>query len=130
MSGFPQYQILKTQTFKGSVGKLKKCYGKDKYTFEKILQELAKRIDKLYSNPTLGSEEPLPKKVVLGCGVNLRKIRFSVGKGESGKLRVLYILDKPSLCISLLSVYNHKQHKGRPPDSEITALVRGCLLNN
>lgn len=127
MSGSGKYVITKTEFFIKKVKKLEKSYGKNRYTLDKIFQAVSDLFIRLESMPKLGQLEPLPRKLSLKEELELRKLRFDVGGGESGTVRIIYLLNNCAFIIKPLFIYNHKQYKGRPPDWEITSAVKDNL---
>lgn len=123
MSGSNPFSIEKTDHFKRCFKKLYKSHG-DGFLdrVDSILKEL---IDNPY--PLNSQPEPLPGKIKLPDGCTFYKLRFKIGKGNSGQIRLMYLVNQTTFEIIPLWIYNHEQFPKRPPDKDIVSIIIEAL---
>ena len=112
MTGSNPFLIKKTGNFKRTLKKLVKAYGDD---FIDIVAEILEGlIEEQY--PINSRQEPLPKKLQLPEGSTFYKLEFKYGKGASGQIRLMYLVNDIDCVIKLIWIYNHEQFVKRPGD--------------
>ncbi|NEP10815.1 MAG: hypothetical protein F6K14_11475 [Symploca sp. SIO2C1] len=130
-----QFSLKYAPSFQASLDKLSKSQRfKKNLSDKKALQEKVKEIlkeiveDPFFLNSSVSSEpEPLPKKLKLPSSLEFRKIRFKIGKGESGQVRIVYLVNRDEYKVHLLFIFNHEQYEKRPPDDYIKVLIQDTL---
>ena len=55
------------------------------------------------------------------------KLRFRIGKGASGQIRLLYVVNEKAKIIKLLWIYSHEEFPKRPADSDLRTVLRLAL---
>lgn len=123
MTGSPLFLIEKTEQFQRSFKKLAKSQGK---TF---LDVIAPIIDDLAENPypQKSRSEPLPGKLKLPEGWTFHKLEIWSGKGASGQVRLMYLVNERALVLRPLWIYTHGQFAKRPGDKDLTTVIQEAL---
>ena len=123
MTGLTPFSIEKTGNFKRSFKKLAKLYGND---FIEIVAEILENlIEEQY--PVSSRQEPLPKKIQLPQGWTFHKLEFRYGKGASGQIRLMYLVNDMDCIIQLMWIYSHEQFMKRPGDKELRNVIKDIL---
>lgn len=100
MAGSPLFSLEVSDKFRRSLKKLGKTY--NSINFAVIVSEC---LENLLINPYLPTsrDEPLPKKTRLPQGWTFHKLELRVGKGASGQIRIMYLVNEESLVIRPLA---------------------------
>ena len=77
--------------------------------------------------PLSSSLESLPKKITLPPLCEFRKIRFTLSKGASGQIRLMYLVYFDARIVKPLLIYSHKQFSKRPPDKDLADVIKSVL---
>jgi mRNA-degrading endonuclease YafQ of YafQ-DinJ toxin-antitoxin module len=125
MTGLPLFSLEKSDNFGRSFKKLAKAYKID------LVAIVGNCLKDLMANPypPTSRDEPLPKKTNLPQGWTFHKLELRVGKGASGQIRIMYLVNEETLEISPLWIYSHEQFKKRPPDQEIDNVIQEMFNN-
>lgn len=123
MTGLNPFSIEKTDQFKRTFKKLAKAYGND--FLETVAEILENLIEEQY--PINSRREPLPKKIQLPEGWTFHKLEFKYGKGASGQIRLMYLVNDIDCIIQLMWIYNHEQFAKRPGDKELKNVIKDIL---
>lgn len=119
-----EFSIAESMGFNRSFKKLLKTY-KIKSTQnqlkELILQQLLAFRNEPY--PLNYRHEPLPGKIKLPEGTNFCKLEIRFGKGASGQIRLMYLVNEIDFVITPVYIYSHKQFAKRPSDKELRELL-------
>lgn len=65
----------------------------------------------------------MPKRTNLPQGWTFHKLELIVGKGASGQIRLMYLVNEDLEVIKPLWIYNHDQFKKRPSDKDIDDVI-------
>lgn len=124
MTGSTPFSIEKSPKFPRSLKECAKKYSKDEFRdwISKIIEDLAEN-----PYPNDSRQEPLPKKARLPEGCTFHKLAVSFAKGASGKIRLMYVVNRVSCQIFLLWIYSHEDIEKRPRDKDITFALNECL---
>lgn len=99
MTGSTPFSIEKTSNFKRSFKKLVKIYGND---FVGLVAEVLENlIEDQY--PINSRKEPLPGKIQLPENWTFHKLEWKAGKGASGQIRLMYLVNATE-CIASLNL--------------------------
>ena len=123
MTGLNPFSIEKTDHFKRTFKKLAKVYGND--FLDIVAEVLENLIEEQY--PINSRQEPLPKKIQLPEGCTFHKLEFKYGKGASGQIRLMYLVDDIDCIIRLMWIYSHEQFAKRPSDKELRNVIKDIL---
>lgn len=123
MTGLPPYSIKKTESFVRSFKKLAKSYRKE------AIDILIAAIEGLISNPfpSKSRDEILPAKTPLPENWTFHKLEIWLGKGASGQIRLMYLVNEDVMEIRLLLIYSHEQYAKRPADRDIRDVIDEAL---
>ena len=77
--------------------------------------------------PPKSRDEPLPKRTNMPQGWTFHKLEMTVGKGASGQIRLMYLVNEDLGVIKLLWIYNHDQFTKRPSDKDIDDVIQEIL---
>lgn len=129
------FSLKYTASFKTSIEKLSKSKRfKKNQSEKKILQDKLKEIfkeitvDPFFVASLISSEpEPLPSKLKLPSTFEFRKIRFKIGTGASGQVRIIYLINRDKCTVSLLSIFTHEEYEKRPPDGYLKAVIQNAF---
>jgi mRNA-degrading endonuclease YafQ of YafQ-DinJ toxin-antitoxin module len=123
------YLLKRSSSFEKSLKKLlkKHPYASKIISDLKIINEgLAQ--DPSFSNSTVdASLEPLSEKILSDVNLKFWKIRFTVGTGKSGKIRLMYLVNNLEKVLILVYIYDHKQYTKRPLNDLLKRLVIGAI---
>jgi len=130
-----QFSLKYAPSFQASLDKLSKSQRfkknlSDKQALQEKVKEILKEIveDPFFLNSSVSSQpEPLPKKLKLPSSLEFRKIRFKIGKGESGQIRIMYLINRDQYKVHLSFIYNKDQYKKRPPDDYLIPMIQDVL---
>lgn len=111
--------------FQRSLKKLHKVHGQ--VLLEKINEFFERLIDD--QCPKNSHWEPLPSDVLLPDGMVFCKFEFKIGKGASGQIRLMYLVNEDLHRIYPLWIYSHEQFAKRPPDADLKKIIREILEN-
>lgn len=127
MDGLNPFLIEKTAFFEASFKKLAKATPKGLKT--KLAKEVGVLIGSLVEDqrPPSSRQEPCPKKVSLPPLCEFRKIEFTLSKGASGQVRLMYLVDFKSRVIKPVWIYSHEQFSKRPSDSDLNKVIKEVL---
>ncbi|MBC1240361.1 hypothetical protein [Nostoc sp. 2RC] len=123
MTGSTPFSIEESDNFKRSFKKLAKALGSD--FVELITEALESLIDDQY--PINSRHEPLPAKIQLPEGWTFHKLELKAGKGASGQVRLMYLVNTINCVIKLVWVYNHEQFTKRPADKDLKSVIQEIL---
>lgn len=124
----PRFRIEKTQQFERSIKKISKSYksSAEKAKFGLFVTDILKSLlDQ--PRPSDSSPEPLPAKSQLPEGWTLYKLRQKRGQGASGQIRLIYLINEPERVIKPLWIYTHAQYAKRPPDADLSQVLKESL---
>lgn len=123
-----EWQIRLGNSFeKGLQNFFDKNYKNNKNGIESFNDELSNIIKNLIQDPRClaSALEPCPHK---SCNpeFEFRKYRFNAPllSGSAKKARLDYLLDLKEKRIILITIYTHKQEKGRPDDTKLRNLIK------
>jgi mRNA-degrading endonuclease RelE of RelBE toxin-antitoxin system len=123
VSGSNPFSIEKSDNFMRSFKKLVKSLGDD---FVELATEILEGlIDEPY--PINSRNEPLPSKIQLPEGWTFHKIEFKYGRGASGQIRLIYLVNSTEYVIYLIWIYNHEQFAKRPADADLKSVIKEIL---
>jgi mRNA-degrading endonuclease YafQ of YafQ-DinJ toxin-antitoxin module len=123
VTGSTPFLIEESDNFKRSFKKLAKALGDD---FVEIIAEVLENlIDDPY--PIRSRNEPLPAKVKLPEGWTFHKLEIKAGKGASGQVRLMYLVNFDNYIIRLVWIYNHEQFAKRPADKDLKGIIQEML---
>ncbi|MFN6497826.1 MAG: hypothetical protein RMX65_012565 [Nostoc sp. DedQUE01] len=123
MTGSTPFSIEESDNFKRSFKKLAKVLGSN---FVELLTEVLEAlIDDQY--PINSRNEPLPAKIQLPEGWTFHKLELKAGKGASGQVRLMYLVNTPNCLIKLVWIYNHEQFAKRPADRDLKSIIKEIL---
>jgi hypothetical protein len=127
VTGSNPFSIEKTDYFEFSFRKLAKSTAKG------LKRDLVDKVDEIIQSlleearPSFSRQEPCPKKVNLPPLCEFRKIELTISKGASGQIRLMYLADFSARIIKPIWIYSHEQFSKRPPDSDLTDVIRQIL---
>ena len=118
MTGSDPFLIESNDIFEDYLQKLLKS---NKSFKNQIVETVGDYLEKLITDPYLSKShlEPVPKSYEIREGWTFRKLAFTIGKGASGQIRLMYLVNEQERIIRPLWVYNHEQFEKRPPDKEL-----------
>ncbi|BAY25190.1 hypothetical protein NIES2100_49960 [Calothrix sp. NIES-2100] len=123
MTGSNPFSIEESDNFRRSFKKLAKALGSD---FVELLAEvLESLIDDPY--PINSRNEPLPAKIQLPEGWTFNKLELKAGKGASGQVRLMYLVNTIDCVIKLVWIYNHEQFAKRPAEKDLKSIIKEIL---
>ncbi|MBD2208484.1 hypothetical protein H6G64_05770 [Calothrix sp. FACHB-156] len=123
MTGSNPFSIEESDNFRRSFKKLAKALGSD---FVEMLGEVLEGlIDDPY--PINSRNEPLPAKIQLPEGWTFHKLELKAGKGASGQVRLMYLVNTIDYVIKLVWIYNHEQFAKRPAEKDLKSIIREIL---
>jgi len=115
--------IEESDNFKRSFKKLAKALGSD---FVELLSEVLENlIDDQY--PINSRNEPLPAKIQLPEGWTFHKLELKAGKGASGQVRLMYLVNTVDSVIKLVWIYNHEQFTKRPAEKDLKSVIKEIM---
>lgn len=123
MTGSTPFLIEESDNFKRSFKKLAKALGND--FVERVAEVLENLIEDQY--PINSRNEPLPGKIQLPEGWTFHKLELKVGRGASGQVRLMYLVNTSDCVIKLVWIYNHEQFAKRPADKDLKSVIREIL---
>ena len=104
-----------------------KNYKNNNNGIESFSNELSNIIQNLIQDPRCSASdlEPWPHKSY-NPEFEFRKYRFNspLLSGSAKKARLDYLLDLKEKRIILITIYTHKQEKGRPDDTKLRNLIK------
>jgi mRNA-degrading endonuclease RelE of RelBE toxin-antitoxin system len=123
VTGSTPFLIEESDNFNRSFKKLAKSLGQD---FREIVAEI---LENLIDDPCPihSRNEPLPAKVKLPEGWTFHKLKIKAGKGASGQVRLMYLVNLENFIIKLVWIYNHEQFTKRPADKDLKDIIQGIL---
>ncbi len=121
MTGSIPFLLKKSESFEKTFRKLGKSKAYDKTFPEKIGRVLKSLPHNPY--PKDSRKEPLPSKTKLPDGWTFHKLKIQVGQGNSGQVRLIYLVNKTLFSIRPLWLYSHEQFKRRPPDKDLREVI-------
>jgi hypothetical protein len=126
MTGSTPFSLEKSANFGRSFKKLVKAYKID------LVAIIGDCLENLLVNPYPSSsrDEPLPKRTRLPQGWTFHKLELRVGKGASGQLRIMYLVNEEIYEIRPLWIYSHEQFTKRPSDQEIDGVIQEIFDDN
>ena len=126
MTGSTPFLLEKIENFEETFRKLGKSKAYDKTFTEKIGRVLESLLHDPY--PKDSRKEPLPSKTKLPDGCSLHKLKIKVGRGNSGQVRLIYLVNETKFTILPLWLYSHEQFKKRPPDKDLREVINNELF--
>ncbi len=123
MTGLPLFSIERTESFERSFKKLAKYYRKEG------IETLISGFEDLATDPfpPKSRDEPLPIKAQIPEGWTFHKLEIRLGKGASGQVRLMYLVNEDARVIKPLWMYNHEQFSKRPDDEDIRSVIKSAL---
>jgi mRNA-degrading endonuclease YafQ of YafQ-DinJ toxin-antitoxin module len=123
VTGSNPFSIEESDNFRRSFKKLAKALGSD---FVELLAEVLENlIDDPY--PINSRNEPLPAKIQLPEGWTFHKLELKTGKGASGQVRLMYLVNTIDYVIKLVWIYNHEQFAKRPAEKDLKSIIKEIL---
>ena len=123
MTGSNPFSIEESENFKRSFKKLVKSLGDD---FAELVTEILEGLI-IDQYPVNSRQEPLPAKIKLPEGWTFHKLEVKYGRGASGQIRLMYLINSNDCLIHLVWIYNHEQYAKRPADSDIKSIIKEIL---
>lgn len=123
MTGSPLFSIEKTESFERSFKKIAKSYRKE--AIETLISGLLDLAADPF--PQKSRDEPLPSKAQIPEGWTFHKLEIRLGKGASGQVRLMYLVNESTRIIKPLWIYNHEQFAKRPDDQELRSVIKSTL---
>jgi mRNA-degrading endonuclease YafQ of YafQ-DinJ toxin-antitoxin module len=123
VTGLTPFSIEESDNFKRSFKKLAKTLGSN--FVELVAEVLEGLIDDQY--PINSRHEPLPGKIQLPEGWRFHKLELRVGKGASGQVRLMYLVNITDCVIKLVWIYNHEQFAKRPVEKDLKSVIKEIL---
>jgi mRNA-degrading endonuclease YafQ of YafQ-DinJ toxin-antitoxin module len=123
VAGSNQFSIESSNNFERSFKKLAKNYRAD--FVETITDVLEALIDD--PDPRNARQEPLPGNLRLPEDWTFRKLEIKFGKGASGQVRLMYLVNESTFTIRLVWLYTHEQFAKRPADRDLRRVVQDIL---
>ncbi|NET81116.1 MAG: hypothetical protein F6J94_03835 [Moorea sp. SIO1F2] len=124
MTGSNPFSIEASHKFKRSLKKLAKFHGN---SFVELVTQIVENL-KQDPYPRKYRQEPLPKKTNLyDEGWTFHKLEFTVSKGASGQIRLMYLVNTTTSVIKLVWIYTHKQFEKRPDDKDLRSVIQQIL---
>ncbi|MBD2195917.1 MULTISPECIES: hypothetical protein [Calothrix] len=123
MTGSNPFSIEESDNFRRSFKKLAKALGSD---FVELLGEV---LENLINDPypVNSRNEPLPAKIQLPEGWTFHKLELKAGKGASGQVRLMYLVNTIDQVIKLVWIYNHEQFAKRPAEKDLKGMIKEIL---
>jgi mRNA-degrading endonuclease RelE of RelBE toxin-antitoxin system len=123
VTGSAPFSLEISDCFKRTLKKLGKAYR------DSFIENISNRLEGLILDPypPEASDEPLPSKMQKSNGWTFHKLRFKIGKGSSGLIRLMYLVNEEERRIKPLWIYSHEQFEKRPPDKELRAAILELL---
>ena len=124
MAGSTPFSIEPSDNFERSFKKLAKIHNKGNFPeiIEKSLEEL---IEEQY--PPASRQEPLPSNLKLSEDWTFHKLEIRFSKGESGQIKLMYLVNKNLRIIRLVWLYSNKQFSKRPKDKDLKSVIEEIL---
>lgn len=124
MAGSTHFSIEESENFKRSFKKLAKVHKNNKFV-ERTLLILEDLIENQY--PPNSWEEPIPRKIQLPKEWTFHKLGFTVCKGASGQIRLMYLVNTTVCVVKPVWIYSHEQFAKRPSDPDIRSLIKEII---
>lgn len=128
MTGSNRFSVdTSSEDFERSLKKLKKATAKR--DVKMLTEKLIEILEGLTTDqrPQSSRLEPIPKKIDLPPLCEFRKIEFSIARGASGQIRLMYLADFENQSIAALWIYSHKQFSQRPSDKDIGSVIKNSF---
>jgi mRNA-degrading endonuclease YafQ of YafQ-DinJ toxin-antitoxin module len=125
VTGLPLFSIERTESFDRSFKKLAKYYRQEG------IEILITGFENLAADPfpPKSRDEPLPSRFQLAEDWTFHKLEIRLGKGASGQVRLMYLVNEDIRVIKPLLMYNHEQYAKRPDDQDIRAAIKNALAD-
>ncbi len=123
MAGLTPYSIEESDNFKRSFKKLVKFHGRG--FVDLVVELLENLIEDPY--PLKSRREPTPGKLQLPEEWTFHKLEFTVSKGASGQIRLMYLVNEDTCVIRTVWIYSHEQFVKRPSDKDLKAIIEELL---
>ncbi|MBD2160359.1 hypothetical protein H6G51_12850 [Limnothrix sp. FACHB-708] len=123
MTGLTPFSIESSEQFQRSFKKLVKATGQvmvSQMTF--ILEQLMDD-----PHPPSSRQEPLPSRFRLPDNWTFHKLELKVGRGASGQIRLMYLVDAEARIIRLVWLYSHEQFAKRPSDPDLRNVLKAVI---
>jgi len=123
VAGSTPFSLETSGFFERSFKKLCKNYN------EKFVETLSATLEELIGNPypLNAADEPLPSRMKLPEGWTFHKLRFKIGKGASGLIRLIYLVNEKERRIKPFWMYSHEQFEKRPSDKDLAKALKEVL---
>lgn len=123
MTGSNPFSIKPSDNFQRSFKKLAKNYRSD------LTEQVSKTLEVLLKDPYPRNcrQEPLPGSLKLSDSWTLHKLDIKIGKGASGQVRLIYLVNESQAVIQLIWIYSHEQFKKRPADRDLQRVIEEIL---
>lgn len=117
MTGSLRFSLETTDQFNKTFRKLakSKAYGKN---FKDVVSEVLRGLLR-DPYPSNSWDEPLPRGTRISEQWTFHKLTINMGKGASGQIRLIYLVNENEHIIKPLWIYSHEKFKKRPPDKEL-----------
>lgn len=120
MTGSTRFSLEGSENFQRSFKKLGKLNGDG---FKLLIGDC---LEKLLADPYPSASrlEPLPKTANLPEGWTFHKLEQRIGKGASGQIRLMYLVNEELAVIKPIWIYSHEQFVKRPNDKSINDAIK------
>ena len=122
MTGLTPFLLENSPNFGRSFKKLAKAPCNKNNNFASIIGNCLESL-LLNPYPSASRDEPLPKKTQLPEGWTFHKLELRVGKGASGQIRIMYLVNEDLKVIKPMWIYSHEQFTKRPSDQDIDGVI-------
>lgn len=123
MTGLTPFSIESSEQFERSFKKLAKAMGQ--HLVNHVTLALEQLIDDPY--PPSARQEPLPSRFPLPNNWTFHKLELKVGRGASGQIRLMYLVDAEVRIIRLVWLYSHEQFAKRPSDPDLRNVLKAVI---
>ncbi len=134
MIGSTHFSLKSSANFERSFRKLAKVYGKNSLPYlrnQNFTTYFGEILENLLENPypEEASLEPLPG-VELPKGWTFYKLRLKIGKGASGQIRLMYLVNPVEQVIFPVWIYSHEQFAKRPSNEDLRQVFQDIWTGN
>ncbi|MCG9885120.1 MAG: type II toxin-antitoxin system RelE/ParE family toxin [Cyanobacteria bacterium] len=125
MAGLPPFSLEKTGSFERTFKKLAKSKAYGNNFLRTISETLKELLNEAY--PKKSRDEPLPGSVNVPRDWTLHKLEIKVGKGASGQVRLIYLVNENERVVRPLWIYSHEQFQKRPPAKDLGSVILDAI---
>lgn len=123
MAGSNLFSLETTDNFDRSFRKLGKSY-KSKSQQTEFANIVSDYISRIVDNPYLSEsrDEPL-SGLKIPEGWTFQKLAFTIAKGASGQIRLMYLVNEDMGIVRILWIYTHEQFAKRPSNKDLKDVI-------